>query len=897
MANVGYATVSVIPSAKGFGKALSSQVDPDLASAGKAGGKVFGGGMLDAAKKFVAPLAGLFAVGAVVDFFSAAATAAMEDQKAVVALATAMDNLGLSSQNAVAEDFVSGLSKATGVADDELRPALQKLLTATGDLAQSQKLLSLAQDISAGTGRDLASVSQALARASTGQVSALTRLGIPLDAGIIKSKDFGAAVDVLSTKFGGQAAAAAATYSGQLQRVQTAAGEAQEAVGGALLNAISNATSAFGGAGGAVDAISAAGDSLANFVTGVSNGVQPIIEFTAALTNMLGVKSAEGAGPFQGIIDVVKYIPIVGQIPMLYDRVAKSGAETAAKQAELSAAFIDGTKSINMVNDAIKGSTGALTGQDVAAGAAAAAVDDLKASFQELSRALSNSQSMDDFRKSLFDLDTTLKGNSRTFKGMGDAAKENRDVLRAAFGDAAQIAQKWAEDNGKSAAQAERYYNGLARKIVDQFDRDGFKQADVEKFLGKQGIWTSPAQKKIQAAANAVSNVAYAAFKPTGVQGAAGVAGGFTAGTPIVQKAISSLIGAAVNTANARLEISSPSKVFFRMGEFTAQGLIDGISSKNAKVKSAAEDMANAILDKGNTILAKWDERLSVLKGRLETARDELASAAKSVGDAIMAGINFGSAEDMTTVGAEGEQVGMTFMEGLRAQAAQAILFAQKVKELIALNLSPAAIQQVLAAGATAGISIANQLITGGATAITETNELVKSAQDAANEVGLLAANTWYGAGVAQAQANYDGFAANYGKGGPARVALENLMDRLAASLDRTSTITIKTVYEAAGIEGHRAMGGPVSAAMAYVVGEKGPEVFVPNSNGNIIPNGSLDFAPAAARSAAVNGAGGMPAINVRVFVGDRELTDIVDTRIEVADARSLDYVAAGRRL
>jgi hypothetical protein len=38
--------------------------------------------------------------------------------------------------------------------------------------------------------------------------------------------------------------------------------------------------------------------------------------------------------------------------------------------------------------------------------------------------------------------------------------------------------------------------------------------------------------------------------------------------------------------------------------------------------------------------------------------------------------------------------------------------------------------------------------------------------------------------------------------------------------------------------EGARAMGGPVSRGRSYLVGERGPETFVPSSSGTIVPNG-----------------------------------------------------------
>jgi phage-related minor tail protein len=34
-----------------------------------------------------------------------------------------------------------------------------------------------------------------------------------------------------------------------------------------------------------------------------------------------------------------------------------------------------------------------------------------------------------------------------------------------------------------------------------------------------------------------------------------------------------------------------------------------------------------------------------------------------------------------------------------------------------------------------------------------------------------------------------------------------------------------------------RAKGGPVKGGSPYIVGEKGPELFVPGSSGNVVPN------------------------------------------------------------
>jgi lambda family phage tail tape measure protein len=43
-----------------------------------------------------------------------------------------------------------------------------------------------------------------------------------------------------------------------------------------------------------------------------------------------------------------------------------------------------------------------------------------------------------------------------------------------------------------------------------------------------------------------------------------------------------------------------------------------------------------------------------------------------------------------------------------------------------------------------------------------------------------------------------------------------------------------------------RALGGPVNAGQPYLVGEKGPELFLPNTSGNIVPNNKMGQGSAA---------------------------------------------------
>ncbi len=166
--------------------------------------------------------------------------AAIEDEAAQKRLETALKNVtdATDAQVKAVEAQILKTSLATGVADDKLRPAFQRLAIATGDLTKSQELLQLALDISASTGKDVETVSNALGKAYEGNTGALTRLGIGLSAAEIKTLGLEGAITTLSTTFGGAAAEQAETFEGKMARVRVAFDEAKESLGAALLPVI-----------------------------------------------------------------------------------------------------------------------------------------------------------------------------------------------------------------------------------------------------------------------------------------------------------------------------------------------------------------------------------------------------------------------------------------------------------------------------------------------------------------------------------------------------------------------------------------------------------------------------------------------------------------------------------
>ena len=172
---------------------------------------------------------------------------AIEDERAQAKLATTLENVTGATKNQIAavEQQISKLSLAYGITDDQLRPSFERLVRATNDVTEAQKLQTLAIDIAAGSGKSLESVSAALARAYDGNTTALGKLGIGLSAAELKSMSFDDVTKQLADTFGGQATAQAETFEGKMKRLQVAFDEAKESIGARLLPILTNLVNYF----------------------------------------------------------------------------------------------------------------------------------------------------------------------------------------------------------------------------------------------------------------------------------------------------------------------------------------------------------------------------------------------------------------------------------------------------------------------------------------------------------------------------------------------------------------------------------------------------------------------------------------------------------------------------
>ena len=198
-----------------------------------------------AIKKAALPAAAAIGGLAVVAFD--AVKAFMEDDKAAQLLATSLRNTtgATDAQIKSVEDFITKTSIAAAVSDDELRPAMDKLVRGTGDVTKAQELMTLALDISAGTGKDLGAVSDALSKAFNGQLGPLKKLD-PALASLIEN---GATTDevfaAMGKTFKGAASTSANTASGKMKSFGIQMGEFKESVGAAVFPIVEKLLPAF----------------------------------------------------------------------------------------------------------------------------------------------------------------------------------------------------------------------------------------------------------------------------------------------------------------------------------------------------------------------------------------------------------------------------------------------------------------------------------------------------------------------------------------------------------------------------------------------------------------------------------------------------------------------------
>jgi hypothetical protein len=233
-------------------------------------------------------------VAAVTAFGKASVKAFAEDEAAAAKLAKVVDNLGIGFANVEIAKFIGDLETASGVLDDSLRPAFQALLTTTGSLANSQKILTQAIDISRGSTVDLVTVADDLSKAYVGNTRGLVKYNLGLSKAELASMSFNEIMAKLNEQFAGSNAAYLETYAGKMDVLKVAADNAKEAIGKGIVDALGTL------AGDAsitelAQKISGIATGIADFIRGFAIGLRdlaqmPIIKQLLTLVQWLGKK-------------------------------------------------------------------------------------------------------------------------------------------------------------------------------------------------------------------------------------------------------------------------------------------------------------------------------------------------------------------------------------------------------------------------------------------------------------------------------------------------------------------------------------------------------------------------------------------------------------------------------
>ena len=287
-------------------------------------------------RKFAATFGIAFGATALVNYSKQAVKAFAADENAARSLGMTLKNLNLDYLGASesVNQYISRLEKQTGVLDDELRPAMDRLLRATGSITESQKLLNLALDISAGTGKDLTTVSQGLQKAYLGNNASLGRLGVGLTKAELTTSSFFEIQTRLTELFAGQALSASEGYQGSLNKLTIASNNAKEIIGKDLVDAM-RLLAGDSGIGDATTAIEGFATQVGNAITGVSILIAKL-------------KSIPGAGVLGDFFSAFASVSGIGLITQL-------GASSKARSAGTPAQSPGQRKAIDKANaDAIK---------------------------------------------------------------------------------------------------------------------------------------------------------------------------------------------------------------------------------------------------------------------------------------------------------------------------------------------------------------------------------------------------------------------------------------------------------------------------------------------------------------------------------------------------------------
>jgi hypothetical protein len=237
-------------------------------------------------KRFAGAAGIAFGTTAVLAYSKASVKAYAQDEAAALRLNRAVENLGIGFANPQIADYIDNLERSAAIADDVLRPAFQGLLTTTGSLTQSQKLLNDAITISRASGIDLATVAEDLGKGYVGITRGLAKYNTGLTRAELTTKSFSEILGIVLGRSAGAAEDYLDTTSFKMDVLTVATGRASETIGKGFVDALARA-------GGGTEATDAA----------------IFLDTLAAGFNKLTLAAGTAVGGITGVFRTLKELP------------------------------------------------------------------------------------------------------------------------------------------------------------------------------------------------------------------------------------------------------------------------------------------------------------------------------------------------------------------------------------------------------------------------------------------------------------------------------------------------------------------------------------------------------------------------------------------------------------
>lgn len=839
---------------------------------------------------------GALAIGGVAAGFTSLINAAQESAKVQATTEQIIKSTGGAAKVTAEQvsDLSRRLSEQMGVDDELIQSSTNLLLTfknvkneGEGLSAMLDRATVAAQDLAAAGFGDAESAAKMLGKAlndPTKGLTALSRAGVTFTEGqkdqvraLVASNNMLEAQKLIMAEVESQVGGVATATATATGRLSVMMGNMQEDLGAALLPflsaladglgpALRDLTPAFQTIAGAIGELFAGAlkivlPLLTGVVTIVAEVIAAFVSFKPAVIAATAVLAAWVTGlviaKVQAIQAAISNVGLTATFPIMSTAIGAATTMLVGFRVALALALgpiglvvlaIGALTGAAILNErAMKDNTEATKENATAHKAAKAVVEGTKSGYG-------------DVRELLGALSGTQERTTATTEELARSTAYAEDLYRGYT----KIAETAADRTEQIAKQA-----AAAASALDKSASSALSAAEAYALFSMTGYSPDPArdERNAQARATAMTNAsieainaARAKLKSAGSSAASAVSDG-------MKDQISKF-------RELGTDITNRISAGIQASEITVTNALDVMIGKViAKAKRAASDpaFADVMASVAESIRKHVSDALTAAGDELEKAKSEAKSWADSMATTLQGAFDIsGAFKD--SLDKDGKVVVSKWTEGVDKAFAQFEWYTNVLNKIKESGGGDALMQYLVAQGVEQGGAQGQAMLDEGL--IPYFNQKLEAVKTLSETTANAMVPAFLKSGVESAQKTYDGLKAAIGKGGPVFNAIQNLMDNLAKSMERTATITVTTVnrvvtelVNAAKLPA-RANGGPVAANTAYLVGERGPEVFLPSAAGQIVPN--VDLGTSVSRSGVMAGSGGNTYnINVSAGVGD----------------------------